>query len=552
MRTRSIRTLTGVLGAVCIATLVAGCSASPTPPSIPTALRLAQANPVPTLDPANWYDNVSQGYMHAIYDTLVQYGPNDATIEPDLATGWKISNGGKTYVFTLRKGVKFSNGDAFNAKAVQYNVQRMTSKAAAAPYAFAYSAIQGFSAWNAGTAQSLSGVTVLGPRTVEFDLTEPDGTFLNALAMMSAAIGDPKVEAKYGLQGFSDNAVGTGPYALSKWVHGHQLVLTRNPRYWGKEPSIKTISTTIGLSAAQQLREFQKGQLDMIGTWGGALDAASYQRVEKSRKLRGRLRHAPADAVTFLGFNVATPPFGSLAVRQAVNDILQRDAVNAALTGGRAPLDNAGLLSPGMPGYRATDAYPYAVDLTTAAQLLKSAGITPAHPASFELAFEAGAPNVLSAMQVVQQELAPLGLKATLKPVPWNTFFTSAANASETTYGMYLLTWSADYPDPQDLFDNLFAANGPANFSGFRNAQIDDLVAKADALPTATAEESQRIADYRQANQILLQQAPAVFLNYGYQDALVQTWVHYGSLGALGLGPVYTAEFSQLSLGAHK
>ena len=545
MRSRSARILTAIVGAAGIAALAAGCSSAPTP-TVPTTLRLAQASEIPTLDPAHWFDGVSQAYMHAIYDTLVQYAPNSATVEPDLARSWQVENGGKTYIFTLRKGVKFSNGDPFNARAVQYNIQRMTSKAAAAPYAFAYSMIQGYAAWNAGTASSLTGVQVLGQDKVEFNLTAPSPAFLNALALMSAAIGDPKVEAKYGFANYQENAVGTGPYMLSKWVAGQQLVLTRNPRYWGKRPAIKTISTAIGVPLAQQIKEFESGRLDLVATYGGpSFSIQDYASLQAKKALRRRYRIAPADAVTFLGFNVASAPFGSQGVRQAVNMILDRTAINDALTGGRAPLDNDGLLPPGMPGYQQSASYPYSIDAAKAKSLLQAAGITPQHPVPFELAFQSGSPTILRAMQEVQAELQPFGLDATLKPISWTTFFTNAHNASETTYGMYLLTWAADYPDPSDLFDNLFAASGPANFSGFSDASLQTLIDRADALPPA--QEAERIALYRQANQILLQAAPAVFLNYGYNEALVQPWVRYPSLAALGLGPVYTAEFAQLS-----
>ncbi len=547
MRSRSARTLIAALGALSVATLVAGCSSGTPVSTVPTTLHIAQAGEIATLDPAQWFDGVSQGYMHAIYDTLVQYGPDGSQIEPDLATSWTVTNGGKTYIFTLRKGVKFSNGDAFHATAVQYNIQRMTSKAANAPYAFAYSMIQGFAAWNAGTATSLTGVKVLSPHRVEFDLTAPSGTFLNALALMSAAIGDPKVEAKYGLSSYQANAVGTGPYVLKNWVPGQEITLAANPRYWGKKPAIRTISTLLGVTPAEQLRKFKSGQLDMIGTQTGALDAKTYQDVLGNRSLKKRLHTAPADAVTFLGFNVSQYPFNSLAVRKAVNYILDRSAINAALTGGRAPLDNDGLFAPGLPGYDAAAAYPYAPNQLQASQLLLSAGISPKHPAEFELAFQSGAPNVDKAMQIVQQELAPFGLQATLKPVSWTTFFTSAQNASQTTYGMYLLTWAADYPNPQDLFNNLFAANGQANFSGFQSQSLQSLLASADALGPA-----QSVPYYRQANQILLAQAPAVFLEYGWNGALVQPSLHYASPGALGLGPVYSAEFASLSFAAHR
>lgn len=550
MRSRAQRILIAAVGAVGIASFAAGCASTPAAPSAPTTMRLAQSGGVSTLDPAQWFGGVSLTYMHAMYDTLVQYAPDSATIVPDLATSWTVSGGGTIYVFNLRKGVKFSNGDPLTAQAVQYNMQRVTSKAAAAPYAFAYSDIQGYGAWNAGTASSLAGVKVLGPYQIEFDLTAPSGEFLNALALMSGAIGDPKVEKRHGFSAYSDYAVGTGPYVLSRWVHGQQIVLTANARYWGPKPKIQTIQTTLGVSPAAQLRLFEKGQIDVMGTAGNqGLDAKSYAAVQQSKQLSKRYRVAPSDTVTFLGFQMQTYPFNQLSVRQAVNFALDRQSINAVLTSGRAPLDNQGLFAPGMPGYDQTAVYPYAYDTAKAASLLAADGISPQHPVAVELAFQSGAQSILQAAQAVQSQLQPLGIDVSLKPVSWSTFFTNAQNLAQTTYGMYILTWAPDFPTAQDPLDSLFGANGIANFSGFQSQAVQGLIAQADALPGT--EETQRIALYANANQQLLAQAPAVFLVYGIHDALVQPWVHYRTPGDLGLGPVYPLEVSGLSLAAH-
>lgn len=552
MRNGITRALLGMTAAASLSLVAGGCGTSSNTASTNTdTLHLVQQTDVPTLDPAQWSDSVSMVYMHAIYDTLVQYGPNSTSFQPDLATSWTVSPGGKTYTFNLRKGVKFSNGDAFNAQAVKYNLDRMTSKGSQAPYAGSYSEIVGFSTWHNGQGSGLSGVKVLSPYQIQIQLTTPAGYFLNTMALMSAAIGDPKIEAKYGVKNYLSHAVGTGPYMLTKWVHNQQLNMQINPKYWGSpKPTIKYITTAIGPSDNQQFLMFQKGQLDFYGGQGGLVSSASYLKIQSNPKLKALYHLAPAVSTWYTGFNVTQAPFNNLTVRQAVNYAVDKTQLIQSLTNGRGTIDNDALLTPGLPGYSKSANLAYAYDTKKAAQMLASVGITPAHPVSTILV-TANTPDFIRQADLIQAALRPLGINVSVKQMAWGPFLQYTSN-QHNNYGLFNLGWIEDYPDAQDFFYNLMDAsqnNGGTNATGWTDATFERLITQADNMPST--QNAQRTALYQQANQILATQVPWIFEYYGYNDVMVQPWVKYQNVGNIGLGPIYPIEFNYITLKSH-
>lgn len=553
MRKGITRGILGITAAASVALVAAGCgtTTATTTSTTPDTLHLVQQTDVPTLDPAQWSDSVSMVYMHAIYDTLVQYVPDGTTFAPDLATSWTVSPDGKTYTFFLRKGVKFSNGDPFNAAAVQYNLNRLTAKAAQAPYAGSYADIVGYSTWHNGQGSGLSGVQVVNPYEITIHLTTPAGYFLNTMALMAAAIGDPKVEAKYGYKNYLDHAVGTGPYELVKWTHNREIDLKANPTYWGSpKPSIKYINTAIGPSDNQQYLMFQKGQLDFYGGQGGNVSSAAYLKIVANAQMKKLYHLAPAVSTWYTGFNVTQAPFNNVTVRQAVNYAVDKNQLVQALTNGRGSVDNDALFTPGLPGYSKTATLEYAYNPTKAAQMLASVGITPSHPVSTILA-TVNTPDGIRQADIVQANLKPLGINVSVKSMSWGPFL-QYTSSQKNNYGLYNLGWIEDYPDPQDFFYNLFDAsqnNGGTNSTGWTDSRFESLITRADNMPST--QNAERIALYQQANQILFQQAPWVWEYYGYNDVLVQPWVHYQNLGNIGLGPIYPIEFNYLTLSAH-
>ena len=170
------------------------------------------------LDPAVVTDGESFTVTANLYDTIVNFGEQDVTIQPGLAKSWESSEDGLTYTFQLQEGVKFHDGTDFNAEAVVKNVERWKAGGEKHPYFSSQFVV--------GDKQVIESVTAEGDYTVVFKLSQPQAPFLKNLAMSPFAIASPTVfEADD--EALSTKPVGTGPFKFVEWK--------RNDVYYNRE-----------------------------------------------------------------------------------------------------------------------------------------------------------------------------------------------------------------------------------------------------------------------------------------------------------------------------
>lgn len=501
-------------------------------------LVLAQASDVPTLDPASWSDPVSAIYMHALYDTLVTWNAAATEIRPDLALSWRVLDGGRLYVFTLRRGVRFANGDPLTAAAVAYNLERVTSAAAGAPYAGAYRDILGYDLWHEGRAKRLLGVTVLGPRTLSIRLAHPSAYFLDTLALMSAAIGDPVVERRYGFRAYSMHAVDTGPYQLARWIPGRELILRRNPTYFGTRPRIAKIITWLDVPPERQLFLFVQHRLDLV-----SLTPTTELQVLGDGRLLPLRRQGVANTLYFLGCNTTRWPLNNVLVRKAIGYAIDRPAVVATAVFGQGRVANDGLFVPTLPGYQEKAHLGPPYDPERARALLRKAHI-PIGTLTLRDAFYAD-PLDFRIADSLKVHLEAVGIHLRFLPLDWSNFLNLLANPANP-YDLYQLGWTEDYPDPQDFFDALASpkAFGSTDDTYWRSAEVHRLLSTADRLPFAR--EAERLTLYQEANRLILRALPLIPLYDTWSALLVNPNLRFPSLSALGLGPVLPLDFSAL------
>ena len=185
--------------------------------------------------------------MNAIYGELFELGPN-GTIVPDLATGYSITNGGKTITLNIRQGVTFTDGTAFNAAAVMWNIQRdLKSSCTCKP------------TW------PVTSVTAPSPYTVQINLSLPDGALIDQIFDSTANwIASPTAVQKMGEKAFAVNPVGAGPFEVVSDTLSSALVLKKNPGYWQKgRPYLDnlTFKTVGGDEAAYEAMLAGEGQV---------------------------------------------------------------------------------------------------------------------------------------------------------------------------------------------------------------------------------------------------------------------------------------------------
>lgn len=193
------------------------------------------------------FDPDSYSVITQIFDSLVHVDLDGKRV-PGLATSWKLVDK-TTYEFTLRKGVKFHNGEAFDAQSVKFTYEAVVDPAT-----------KSGNAWILGTIKS---VEVVDPYKVRIKLNHPDGMFLFRLAMFGS-IAPARYVQEVGLQEFYKKPVGTGPFKFVSWEKGKEIVLEKNPDYWqAGVPNIDKLVFKI-IPEDKWLEALEKGEVDLI------------------------------------------------------------------------------------------------------------------------------------------------------------------------------------------------------------------------------------------------------------------------------------------------
>ena len=220
---------------------------------------------ISTFDPALGYDWQNWSMIKALFDGLMDYKPGTTELMPDLAESYTVSSDGLVYTFKLRQGVKFHNGRELTPADIKYSIERSVDPATQSPGQGFFAAIKGFDEMASGGASELSGITTPDDSTVVIELSRPDATFLQVVAInFSFAVPREEVE-KYGLD-FGRNPVGTGAYKMTDWTLGQRVVFEKNTDYFREGvPLLDKITFEVGQDPTVALLRLQRGEVDVLG-----------------------------------------------------------------------------------------------------------------------------------------------------------------------------------------------------------------------------------------------------------------------------------------------
>jgi peptide/nickel transport system substrate-binding protein len=456
-----------------------------------------------TLDPQVNYTLQYWQLYQASYDGLVAFdkvgGQNSFNVVPDLATSMPtISNGGKTYTFTLRKGIKFSNGKPVTVNDVLASFQRIfkVSNPNAGSW---YNVIVGGNACLAKPATcTLKGGVVVNAATnkVTFNLTAPDAEFLDQLAVPFGAILPASAPAK---DAGSKPIPGTGAYYFSSYDPNRQLTMKRNPNFkvWSAAAQPKgypnQINMVFGNTVESEVTKVENGQGDWV------FDPLPSDRLsELSTKYASQLHVNPLTAVWYIPMNVNIAPFNNVKARQALNYAIDKNAAVKLFGGTQLAQPVCTILPPGFPGHvnfcdyqKGTGATYQGPNLAKAKALVKASG-TFGQKVSIVVTND----TVNQAVgQYVQGVLNSIGYKATVKPISANIQFTYIQNTKNHVQ-LSLSQWYQDYPAASDFLKILLScaqfhpnSDNSINIAGFCNKSLDAKMNQAEALqvtnPTA-------------------------------------------------------------------
>ena len=267
---------------------------------------------ITNLDPAGSYDYGTQTLMGNVYEHLLDFR-NGPKLEPSLATKCVSVGTLKTWRCTLRRGVEFSDGSAFDSADVKFSFDRVSNKTIVKEAA-------------ANTPSSLLGnlksVTTNGKYAVTFKLKSPQATWPSVLATQAAYIVPSDTYEPNHLRGNTESQVGTGPYVLTKYSPGSQAVFTRNENYWSTPAKTDNLIIRYYSKSSTMKLALQRGEIDM------SYQSFTPNEITSLQKQKGlRVYNGPGGRIRYLTMNVTRAPANNIAVRQAVAYLMPRQAI---------------------------------------------------------------------------------------------------------------------------------------------------------------------------------------------------------------------------------
>jgi len=458
---------------------------------------------VSTLDPAIGYDWQNWSMIKSLFDGLMDYEPGTTNLRKEIAEDYTISDDGKTFTFKLRKGVKFHNGRELTADDVKYSIERVVNPKTQSPGAGFFGSIVGFEDASAGKAEALSGITVVDPYTIKFELSRPDATFLHVLALNFAHIVPKEEVEKYGAD-FGKHPVGSGAFKMTEWTLGQRIVFERFKDYYNPSlPKLDQITFEVGQEPVVALLRLQNGEVDIPGD---GIPPAKFIEVTKDPKFKDLIIQGGQLHTGYVTMNVKIKPFDNVKVRQAVNMAINKDRIVRIINGRAVPANQP--LPPSMPGY-AKDYKGYPYDPEKAKALLAEAGVGDGFETELFVANTDPQPRIA---QAIQQDLAAIGIKASIKSLAQANVIAAGGEPDGAPMiwsgGM---GWIADFPDPSNFYGPILGCGGAVqggwNWSWYCNAELDKKAQEADAI-VDPARKQEREAMWRDIYLKIMEDAP--------------------------------------------
>ena len=447
-----------------------------------------------------------------LFDKLVAFKPGTTDTEPNLAESWDISEDGLTYTFHLRKGVKFQTTDYFkptremNADDVLWSFQRQLDP----KHPWHAKSLTGFPYFESmGFNDLLKNIEKLDDYTVKFTLTRPESPFLRDLAMpftsiYSAEYADQLLKAGKTAE-LNSKPIGTGPFILTRYAKDAQVRYKANPDYWkGVVPS-EALIFAITLDSNVRLQKLKANECQ-VALYPKPDDIAS---IKADPNLK--IDEMEAMMTSYIAINTTHKYLSDVRVREAINLAFDKKAYIRALFGEGKATEGVNPYPPTLLGY-ATDIQNPPHDPEKARALLKEAGVPEGYEFSLFLR-NGGAvtnPNPALGAQMMQADLAKVGIKLNLRVLEWGEMLKRAKGGE---HDMVFAGWAGDNGDPDNfLTPNLScaAASNGENYARWCNKAFEEAISKAREK-TVPAE---RAALYEQAQQIARKDMPWISLAY--------------------------------------
>lgn len=477
-----------------------------------------------TIDPQKESFVVEVGQTMMVFEALMNLDPKTLRPIPGAAKDQpKISADGLSYTYTLRDGLKYSDGSALAPKDFAFAFARLCDPNTAGEYAFTGYVIVGCEDYNnldpkkATPAELAAAKAKLGITTdatsITFKLTE-QAPYFNSIAALWVGAPSRESDVTKGGDKWTEPAtfIGNGPFKLTEWKHNEKMVYERNDNY--RAPAkIKTWTKVMINEGAVAFAAYRNNELDAVG-----VAAEDLRTVDSDADLKAQLRDVPGSCTFYYGFNTKRAPFTDAKVRLAFSQSFDRAAYITDVQKVGAPAES--FIPPGLPGYDKDD-HSQKFDAAAAkANLAASSFAGKPELNGIKFTYSASARTKTRIEWAQQQWKTNLGIDVTPDPVD-RTTFSQLVKKAETTPALFSLGWCADYPDQQDWLTTVFISNSTVTRTGYNNPDFDRLVKAGDKEPDA----KKRDDTYQQASRQLSKDAPVAFLYYSSTKYLLKPYV---------------------------
>lgn len=461
-------------GFLVLVMVAAACSPSPAAPTSPTAAGAPSAAPTgsvssgnsptaaPTtggqvtaamqydssdMDPATLNSVTDQQEMGGVFDGLVRYRLGGTEIEPALAESWDTGGGGTRVTFHLRQGVRFHDGSPLSSSDVKFTFDRIKDPATKSP--------------SAGLFASITSVETPDDSTAVLVLAQPEPSLLVTLASTAGWIVPQKIVTQAG-DAFHHQAVGTGAFKLDRWTPGSELVLARNPGWWGGPPPLDRVVYKPITDPSTMYAAFDAGNVDIVQV----TDPDKYEQY-KADTTHVTLTEVPGLITRFFGMNTRAKPFDSPQVREAVIRAIDRPGLVSGLFKGMSEVATQAA-APGVDAH-VDGLSQYEYDPEKARALLAQAG----YPSG--TSFEFWVPNIdrfTNPATVVQEQLKAVGLDAQIKVLDTPSLLQAIAKAQAP---MFILSRGQEPTGDRLLYTWFHTKSFPpgSNWAYVSNADVD-------------------------------------------------------------------------------
>jgi peptide/nickel transport system substrate-binding protein len=457
-------------------------------------LVIGYGSPAETMHPHRHYNTVTNSILQSnLYDTLTQFSQDLKTLEPALATEWRTLND-TTWQFKLRQGVRFHNGEEFDADVVKFNVESVLNPPQSA---------QASSITLKQTYNTIDRVEVVDKHTVNIVTSKPDPYLDRKFSSFGGTIVPPKWYQEVGEEKANVQANGTGAYKFVEWIRDQRLVLEANESYWRGAPAIKQVVIRPIPETATRVAALKAGEVDIV------VNVPPEEIDPINRGGRASVKTVPSLRVLFVQLQTRTEPTMKKEVRQALNYAVDIDAiVNNVILGNGVRV--ATVLTDAFFGF-SPEITPYKQDVNKAKELLAKAG----HPNGLEVTFDINQgryPNEKIVAEALVGQLEKAGVTARLQTNEWGAYNRKSDN-NELGH-LSLWGWGNPFLDADNTFNpRLRTAPKLTGLTNYSNPEFDRLIDEA----RATIDRDKRLAMYKQAQEILLDDPPYIFL-YGLRD----------------------------------